>query len=152
MSSSDNPDGGAEKLDLSSDSYTLPTIEVFRVKKFYDHANSIDFEDLEEINHAIYRAKEGLIKADESLSEYSARLKKASTAYDRAWTRKYLASVEKTDKARQSYASIQCEEIENEKLAMEAMVESLKRMNNLLRKELDILTTLSNNFRQQMKM
>lgn len=113
--------------------------------------NIVDYESLDSVNDTINSARVALFRATKGLDDTERQLKLAKTEYDREFRREYLTSTEKTETRKKEYASLMTEHIEDTIIYLDQMRSELMRRTTLLRDELNIMNTLSNNIRQQMK-
>lgn len=113
--------------------------------------NIVDYENLADVNNTINSIRVALFQTTRGLDGTERKLKVAKTRYDRVFRREYLTSTEKTETRKKEYASLMAEEIEDEVIYLEQMRSELMRRTTLLRDELSIMNTLSNNIRQQLK-
>lgn len=130
----------------------LPNFKEWKTKRFYDYeAAVIDYSTLEELNAAINAARIAAFKLNDAINIYERKAKEATINYDRAFSREFLLSTEKTESAKRMRAALKCELIENEKLQNEQIKDELIRTARVLNQEMNILNTLANNLRQQIK-
>lgn len=113
--------------------------------------NIVDFETLDTVNDTINSVRVALFKATRALDDTERKLKLAKTKYDREFRREYLSSTEKTEARKKEYAALMAEDIEDEVVYLDQMKIELQRRTMLLREEMSIMNTLSNNIRQQIK-
>lgn len=133
------------------DIVTPKTIK-FNLSDDYKYSdNIIDYSDLEELNKAINQARVALLRLTEKINKYQIYENKAKKKYERAYNRAYIQSLEKTDSMKRMHASISCEDLENEHFKWEQYRYSLQRSAQAVRSEMEMLNTLSNNLRQQLK-
>lgn len=134
------------------DDFKLPKFMSWDIIKLYDYENNIiDYEDLQRLDEAIKKTRLALFKATEKINSIERREKLAKTEYMRAYRREYLKSTEKTETAKKARAELKCEELENTWLVMDQVKNEVLRLSYTLKQELQILQTISNNMRQQLK-
>lgn len=140
-----------ESISDIADKYeiTIPDIKSINVSKIYAYEDFVDFEDMEEVNKALFSAKTALFTVTDKMNSFENKLTRAKTAYNREWRRRYLSSTRKTDTARKMEADLYCESLEDDVIVYEQVREDLKRLSNILRIELQSLQTISSNLRQQ---
>lgn len=132
---------------------TLPTFKKWSQSTYYDYQSQVvDYESLEHLNTAITAARLALFKVADMINNYERLERESKLSYEREYRRAYLASTEKTDTAKKARAELLCEELENEWLMNEQVRIELVRMSNSLRIDLQTLSAIGNNLRQQMKM
>lgn len=113
--------------------------------------NIVDYENLADVNNTINSLRVAMFKLTRGLDETERKLKLAKVKYERAFRREYLTSSEKTETRKKEYASLMTEDIEDEVIYLDQMRSEFVRRATLMRDELSIMNTLSNNIRQQIK-
>jgi hypothetical protein len=132
---------------------TLPKFKKWSQSTYYDYSTQVvDYDSLDQLNSSITAARLALFKVAEMINNYERLEKESKLNYERSHRRAYLASTEKTDTARKARADLQCEDLENEWLMNEQVRIELTRMSNSLRIDLQTLSAVGNNIRQQLKM
>jgi len=132
---------------------TVPELKSVNAASLYDFSNNIsDYSSLEELSEAITQARISLFKITENINKYERLERKARVAYERAYRRTLLMSVEKTELMKRARADLMNEGLENEVIVNEQVKNELVRMSHAVRLELQTLQSVSNNMRQQMKM
>lgn len=139
--------------DRDSSEIILPEFTKWNSRKVYDFENIIsDYDSMEKLNHAITAARQALFKLNDGINKYEQEERAAKLAYDRAFRRAYLQSNEKTDSAKRSRAALKCEGLENAWITSDQIKNELVRMSFSMKSEIQILQTIANNLRQQLKM
>lgn len=129
-----------------------PKFVNWSVKQVYDYKEQIvDYEDLSSLGVATNAARMALFTITEKINKVERQEKAAKMAYDRAYRRAYITSVEKTEAAKRMRAELTCEGLENELVHFEQLKAELNRVGHTLRMELQALQSVGNNLRQQMK-
>lgn len=137
---------------LNAVAYSMPRMKNWKVNSVYDYDSNIyDYENIENLNSAINRARNSLFQITERINDYERREKIAKTKYEREWRRAYLKSNEKTESAKKIRADLECEELEDNTIVYEQVRNELNRLSNAIRLELQTLQALGNNLRQQLK-
>lgn len=113
--------------------------------------NIVDYENLVDVNNTINSLRVAMFKLTRGLDDTERKLKLAKVKYERAFRREYLTSSEKTETRKKEYASLMTEDIEDEVIYLDQMRSEFVRRATLMRDELSIMNTLSNNIRQQIK-
>lgn len=128
-------------------------LKTVNLKNLYDYEDSIaDYETFDQLGQAITQARLSLFVVTEKLNKAEVAHRIAKTEYDRTRARMYLQCNERTERAKEAYCDIMCEELEDKVIASESVIKQLNRLSFTLREELQALQMLSNNFRQQLKM
>jgi hypothetical protein len=131
----------------------LPTFKKWSQSTYYDYQSQVvDYESLDHLNTAITAARLALFKVADMINNYERLERESKLNYERQYRRAYLASTEKTDTAKKARAELACEDLENEWLMNEQVRIELVRMSNGLRIDLQTLSAIGNNLRQQLKM
>lgn len=131
----------------------LPKFKKWSQATYYDYQEQVvDYESLEHLNTAITAARLALFKVADMINNYERLERESKLNYERQYRRAYLASTEKTDTAKKARAELHCEDLENEWLMNEQVRIELTRMSNSLRIDLQTLSAIGNNLRQQLKM
>lgn len=114
-------------------------------------AENFDFEDLTEINRALNLSRIKFYRIGSKLKEAQRRNSDAKTAYNRKMRRELLNISGGTEKTRIAMAELACEEWENDVAVTTQLVAELTNEQRIASKELDILESLANNARAQIK-
>lgn len=113
--------------------------------------NIVDYENLENINDTINSLRVALFKVTKAIDNNERKLRYAKVNYDREFRREYLMSTERTETRKKEFAALMSEQLEDKVIYLEQVNSEIKRRSTLLRDELGIMNTLSNNIRQQLK-
>ena len=131
----------------------LPTFKKWSQSTYYDYQTQVvDYESLDHLNTSITAARLALFKVADMINNYERLERESKLAYERSYRRAFIASTEKTDTAKKARAELHCEDLENEWLMNEQVRIELTRMSNSLRIDLQTLSAIGNNLRQQLKM
>lgn len=142
-------EGASELVGIS---VTLPNFYKWKVKGIYDYDKMIvDYENLEDLAKATNKARQALFIITDKLNEYERKEKLAKMEYDRHFRREYLTSSEKTESAKRARAELKCEELENTWQTYVQLNSELIRLSHSMRQELQMLQSIGNNLRQQLK-
>lgn len=114
-------------------------------------AENFDFEDLAEINRALNRSRVKFYRIGSQLKEAQRHLSDAKTSYNRRMRRELLNISGGTEKTRVAMAELACEPWENDVAVTTQLVAELTNEQRIASKELDILESLANNARAQIK-
>lgn len=141
-----------EESSLTGVSISLPKFYKWKVGAIYDYDGMIvDYENLDDLARATNKARRALFVITDKLNEYERKEKLSKLAYDREYRREYLTSSEKTESAKRARAELKCEELENEWQTYVQLNSELTRLSHSMRQELQILQSIGNNLRQQLK-
>lgn len=140
-----------EQSIYSGVSITLPTFKKLKMSHIYDPSNIADYTTMEELDQTLQNARKGLMLLTDKINEYERLERGCKVNLDRAWRREYLGSSEKTDASKKARASLKCEELENEWITNDQLKAELIRASYTMRQEIQALTTIANNLRQQLK-
>jgi len=113
--------------------------------------NHIDYEDMESINKSIYNARMSLFKITNIINQLERKEALAKNTYDKAMRKEILLSDKKTASDRKIHAEIKCEHLEEDYFYTGQAKKEYERLAHTLRTELQALTVVSNNVRQQMR-
>lgn len=129
-----------------------PGVADVETEKFYTFEDAgADYNDLNQLNREIYASRKANILLMEETNKAERKHRQSKAIYERKWKRAYLESSYKTDSARKADADIKCEEEENSVIYFEQLVSELKRASYTIRQEMEALSGLSHNVRQQLK-
>lgn len=145
-----------EPIDVDSDDtladIILPSFKNTSLENSYDYLSNIyDYEDMEELAKAINTVRIALMKVTDLINQGERRALRAKTAYERHWNRCYNRSEQRTEAAKKADADILSEQLEDQYLMYHQLIRELNRQSNALRSELNILSTVSNNIRLQLR-
>ena len=133
--------------------FSMPSFKKWDVSKFYDYKNEIlHYEDFQKLEESVKAARLANFKITKALISYSTKEEEAKVKYKRAWSRAYLNSNEKTDSAKKARADLACERLENDVLVNSRVRADLAKLSDTLKMELQMLQSIGNNLRQQLKM
>lgn len=132
--------------------FSVPRFKKWDMTDAYDYdANIIDYESLEALDKTIQNARKSMFILTEKINTFERKEREAKTKYERAYRREYLNSTEKTETAKKARAELKCEELENKWMALEQLKQELLRLSYTMKQEMQILQTIANNMRQQLK-
>lgn len=142
------------KLIMSTDDYPdpgLPTWENRDDEYSFTEFQEVDFEDLSRINFALNQVRVKFYRIGRKLKDAQRRLSDAKAAYNRRMRRELVNMSGGTDKTRIAMAEIACEEWENDVAVATQLVAEITNEQRIVSKDLDVLESLANNARAQIK-
>lgn len=128
------------------------TYEPVEIGNFYSlEKDATDYEDMVNLNKAIYDARVALIEVTNKINhlEYIESVTKAE--YDKKLRNEILKADAKTATERKIKAEIACEDLFDRQFLAGKSKDMYKRIADTLRIELQALQVLSNNVRQQLR-
>lgn len=138
-----------ELEDVDFDDYNLE--DILEKERQLDADGQLgDYDDLDSIHRQIQAARIALYRVTIQLNENDRMLTIANIKYKRMYNRIYM-DTNGPSTVRSSYAEIKTESLNNEVSRFADKAKELSRKANFLRDELNILMTLSNDYRQMMK-
>lgn len=129
----------------------LPTWENRDHAYQIDEFTEVDFSDLSRINSALNQVRIKFYRIGRELKQAQRMLSDAKTSYSRRMRRELVNMSGGTEKTRVAMAEIACEEWENDVAVTTQLVAELTNEQRIVSKELDILESLANNARAQIK-
>lgn len=138
-----------ELSEIDFDDYNLESI--LKAEEDLDNNGQIgDYDDLDSIHRQIRAARVALYNVTVAQNENDRKMLTAELKHQRAWERIYLDTAG-PDRVKQSYADVKTEKLYNELAEYKNISKSLMRKANFLRDELNTLQTLSNDYRQMLR-
>lgn len=115
----------------------------------YEPLQTVDYHDLRNINKEIEDLLLRLHQVRQEMSVAERAIIRTRLAYDQALRREIIRTTGGTEKMRQAWAEMQCEELYTEFLVATQVAKEIQQMSRDARTQLDGLKELSNNIRRQ---
>lgn len=116
-----------------------------------DYQELNDFTDLSDVNQKLNRLRSRFYHINTQLKQVQRQLAQAKAEYSSNLRRQLVDISGGTEKTRVAMAEIACEEWESEVVIYTQLVQELTNDQRIISKDLEVLETLSNNIRAQMK-
>lgn len=141
-------------IPVITDNYPEPPLPTWANREnAYDIAEDInfDFEDLSEINKRLNQSRIKFYRIGSQLKDAQRHLSDAKSAYNRRMRRELLNTSGGTEKTRIASAELACEDWENDVAVATQLVSEITNEQRIASKDLDVLESLANNARAQLK-
>lgn len=136
---------------VSTDDYPMKPFPQWNPVNDEEIDQLTDFSDLSEVNQRLNRLRARFYRIHQALAEAQRAHSEAKSEYSKRLRREMVNISGGTEKTRVAMAEIACEEWESEVTIRNQVVNELVSEQRIISKDLDILETLSNNIRAQMK-
>lgn len=110
-----------------------------------------DFSDLSQVNHRLNSLRARFYQINRQLKVAQRELARAKAEYSSQLRRELVNITGGTEKTRVAMAEIACEEWESDVVVYTQFVQEITNDQRIISKDLEILETLSNNIRAQIK-
>lgn len=110
-----------------------------------------DFSDLSQVNHRLNSLRARFYQINRQLKVVQRELARAKAEYSSQLRRELVNITGGTEKTRVAMAEIACEEWESDVVVYTQFVQEITNDQRIISKDLEILETLSNNIRAQIK-
>lgn len=111
-----------------------------------------DYRELNQINRDLIRNVQESYRVKNLLNQARRRETEAKENYRREYNRALVGLSGSTAETRKAAAEIQCEELYSEALIASTVVEELKNNSFTIKTSIEVLNTLSNNLRAEMRL